>query len=703
MVFSHLNKLVEYDESREIDPEDIDFESAIYEIEIYGQSYLVALGKPKYTFSTKYDVVYIPIYLVRKNKIRGKIGVYEVERTRIISIIDKEKDVKIERLGEPLLFSITTSEYILKTDAVYVPEVEVEAETETEKEPVIEEIKEKSVEEDYEEEPESESKDEEEDDVFSLQKEEIQKSERKKTEVNENDKRVSKDTIFTKDTTAPSQNTWPAESEEESKKYHQEYDKTKSTNDNWVQTFFKNKNYGILKNEGGGDCLFATVRDAYQEIGYQTTVSKLRKLISQEVDLKQFEERMKLFRDIMYGVENTEHEMAEISKKNQTLKKQTGGGVMDKELIKEMVAGAKELKKKYTKNKEKHEVDKELLEEFGFMKDIKTIDDLKTYIQTSSFWADTWAISTLERVLDTKIIILEDTTDKDAVMRCGQLNDEMTVFSPKYYMIVNYTLNGNHYELITYKKKRMFSFQEIPYDVKILIVNKCMERNAGPYAIIPAFRQFQLDLGVKIPEETKIQMEEGICDDDIRFVFHASSDSSKKPGQGLQEKIDTKRISDFSSLIKKPPLPWRQQLDDNWDTSAFEVDNLRWSSISHYLLAYPFKATEPEIYKEFSLNGTKKEIAEKIEIAKEAIELKKGKKGIFYEKKKKLEDVSNTDLENVRKEALFAKFSQNADLTTMLLTTGKACLHKFKRGTESKPDILLMMIRKSLTEKKTDE
>ena len=697
MVFSHLNKLVEYAESREIDPEDIDYDAAIYEIEIYGQSYLVALGKPKYTFSTKYDIVYFPIYLVRKNKIRGKIGVYEVERTRVISLMDKEKDVKIERLGDPLWFEVTTEEYIKKTDSVYVPPVEEE--DLEEKEVEIEEIKEKPAElEEESKEPDSSS--EEEDDVLSLQKNKKEKKGKiinKEKEVEEKEKRLTKDTVFTKDTTSPSQKTWPEESEEESKKYHQEYEKTKSTNDNWVQTFFKNKNYGILKNEGGGDCLFATVRDAFQEIGYHTTVQKLRTLISQEVDLKQFEERMKLFREVMYGVENTEQVMEEISKKNQSLKKQTGG--VDKELLKEMVAGAKELKKKYTVEKEKHEVDKELLEEFGFMKNMKTVDDLKTYIKTSSFWADTWAISTLERLLDVKIIILEDTTDKDAVMQCGQLNDDLDTFSPKYYLIVNYTMNGNHYELITYQKKRLFTFQEIPYDVKILIVNKCMERAAGPYAIIPAFRQFQMDLGVE-PEQgetqTALPLEEGLCEDDTRFVFHASSDSSKKPGQGIQEKINATRLKEFAGLMKKPPLPWRQQLDDTWDTAAFEVDHLRWSSISHYLLAFPFKTLEPEIYKEFSLNGTKKEIAEKLEVAKEALENKKGKKGVFYDKKKKIEDPTNDEMENARKEALFAKFSQNADLTTMLLSTGKACLHKFRRGKESEMDVLLMMVRRKL-------
>ena len=698
MVFSHLNKLVEYPESREIDPEDIDYDAAVYEIEIYGKMHLVALGKPKYTFSTKYDIVFFPIYLVRKNKIRGKIGVYEIERTRILSITDKEKDIKIERLGDPLLFERTTEEYIVKTDAVYIPPVELE-EIE-EKEP----IKDKPVEEEFEEKEteKEESESEDEDDVISLQKNKNKKEkERKEVVEKEKDKLLNKDTVFTKDTTSPSQKTWPEESEEESKKYHQEYEKTKSTNDNWVQTFFRNKNYGIVKNEGGGDCLFATVRDAFEEIGYHTTVLKLRTLISQEIDLKQFEERMKLYREIRYGVENTEHEMEEISKKNQSLKKQTGGA--DKEMLKEMVAGAKELKKKYTAVKEKHEVDKELLEEFGFMKDIKTVDDLKTYVKTSSFWADTWAISTLERMLDVKIIILEDTRDKDAVMRCGQLNDDMETFSPKYYLIANYTMSGNHYELITYQKKRLFTFQEIPYDVKILIVNKCMERAAGPYAIIPAFRQFQQDLGIDVGEvgvQEPVLLEEGICEDDTTFVFHEKSDSSKKPGQGIQEKMVATRLSEFAML--KPPLSWRQQLDDTWDTAPFEVDHLRWASISHYLLALPFKMTEPEVYKDFSLSGTKKEIADKLEVAKEALEFKKGKKGVFHEKKKNAEEPTKKNLDDARKEALAAKFSQNLDLKAMLHATGKACLHKFRRGKPSEADILLMEVRRDLERKKED-
>ena len=160
------------------------------------------------------------------------------------------------------------------------------------------------------------------------------------------------------------------------------------------------------------------------------------------------------------------------------------------------------------------------------------------------------------------------------------------------------------------------------------------------------------------------------------------------------------RLSEFSELMnKKPPLPWRQQLDDTWDTAPFEVDHLRWTSIAHYLLALPFKTTEPEVYKDFSLSGSKKEIAEKLENAKESLEFKKGKKGVFYDKKKNVEEPSKKDLDYFRKEALMAKFSQNLDLKAMLKATAKACLHNFRRGKPSEADILLMEVRRDLQKK----
>jgi len=300
--------------------------------------------------------------------------------------------------------------------------------------------------------------------------------------------------------------------------------------------------------------------------------------------------------------------------------------------------------------------------------------------------------------LNIKIIILEESTDKDAIILCGQLNNDISTFSPKYYIIVNYK-NGNHYELITYKKKGLLTFPEIPYGIKALVINKCMERAAGPYAIIPAFKDFKESLGISEEaeeEEAEKIVNAELYDDDIVFVFHSRSDSSKKPGKGTGEKIPVLKISDFAALLDEKN--WRQKIDDDW-TTAFTIDHYRWGSVSHYLLALSFKNLEPDIYKEFSLDGKDEKMAKDIQLAREMIEKTKGKEGRFYTKYKivsKSGELGEDEIEEARKEALMAKFSQNADLNTLLKNTRNAKLVHFSRRTPAKVDILLMEIRKKL-------
>lgn len=716
MVYSHLNKSIEYPETREIDPEDIDHVSSIYLLEIYEKPHTVAIGKVKYTFSVTYEVVYFPIYLVRNKKIIGKLGVYEIERNRLLSVMDKNKEPKVANLGEPIWFSKTTEAYMKKTHSVY-EDIEVK------KGQPVSTVEEKDIEEkDIEvqkDEDEKEDEKEEEDDVLSLKKPQQKDIEVQKEQKKAQEKRISIDDVFTKDKTQPNVTTLPTETEEESKKEKEEYEKTKSLQDNWIQTFMKNKGYAIKRNEGGGDCFFAVIRDAFQEIGWQTTVQKLRAILAQEATYALFENYSEIYRGIMNESEIAEHEMQQIATKNKQLKKQmsnvvSGGGSMvgglteSKEQYKEMLAGAKVLNKKYNEIKKKTEIDQELLGDFGFMKNIKTLEDLRTYIRTSNYWADTWAISTLERVLEFKVIILEESTDPNAVMQCGQLNDEITTFSPKYYFLANYT-GGNHYELATYKKKGLFVFSEIPYGIKILVVNKCMERNAGPYAIIPAFRQFQSDLGLEVAEpstssSSNVEKEVDLYDSKYQFVFYHKSDSSKKPGDGSGENpIPKNELTMFVGLIQKPVLPWRQQLDDQWSNAAFTVDHLRWSSVAHYMIALPFRKEEPTIYKAFSLDGPDKDLSTDAKVAKDAVDKKKinGKmtEGKYYTKYKivsKSGELGEDEIETARKNALMAKFSQNADLTTMLLDTRDALLKQFHPGKEATSDVLLMTVRKSL-------
>jgi len=699
MVVSHLNKYIDYAETREIEEDDIEEETDIYETDIRNKKYYIAFGKPKYTFATKYDVVYFPIYLLKGfRKIRGKIGVIEMEKTQVVSV----KDIGLGVLGkyEPLLFNITTESYLEKTMAQVKDTEYLDEDQDLEQDnPMVETRRVNERESDREKERGKNIEEENEDDLFSLKNIKTDN-----TNKNKNKEKINIDNVFTKDKVPPKIPSWPEETDEETKHLREEYTKIKSFKDNWVQKYTHNKHFGIQRNEGGGDCFFAVIRDAFLDIGYTTSVQKLRLLLSQEANSSLFQQYHDIYNGIVHGKEINAHEMDTISTMNQKLKKQAQKGGQTKSHLGEIIAGAKELQQKYTENKKQMKMNEDLLEEFGFMSHIKTLDDFKNFIRTSDYWADTWAISTLEILLNVKIIILEESSDKDAIMQCGQLNNDISTFSPKYYIIANYT-NGNHYELITYKKKGLLTFQEIPFGIKVLIMNKCMERAAGPYAIIPAFRDFKIRLLGENEEEEEEEKEKDkdtrdeLYEDDIVFVFHNRSDSNKNPGKGTGEKIPVLKIPDFALL--QDDKNWRQKIDDDWST-IISVDHLRWGSVSHYLLAVLFKELEPDVYKAFSLDHTTDEkMAKDIDLARESIEKVKGKEGRFYSKYKKLpkrilKEEEDTDLQNARKEALMAKFTQNADLGTILRNTRKAKLIHFSRRNPGKADILMMEVRKKV-------
>lgn len=692
MVSSNLHTKVNYPENKEIDPEDKGYASSIYEVDLLNDDkyYMVALGKPKHTFSD-HDLVYYPIYIVNANdRIKGKVGVYEIEHNRVLSVMDEDGDVNISVLGEPLLFSYVTPDFLEKSGAKAADSED----DKTEKQEETENQKRKK-------EEHSSSDDEDDDDVLFIKKPRIAPTKSINAQ-----RKLTIDDIFTKDKPLPIQKSWPEETEAEAKRMNEEFKTQRTSNDPWIASFMKNKNYKKIGNEGRGDCFFAVIRDAYEQLGYHTTIRKLREFLAQEVTLEQFEGYSMLYRNFMKEYQELEHEMDVITKANANLKKQSKTE-KNKEKLKQIMDGALELNTKYQKLKDQKETNEMLLHEFQFMKGINSVEDFQEYIKTSNFWADDWAVTTMERVLDIKFIILEETNDDDAVMRCtissssgeGKEGEYGGIRSPKFYIMANYTMGGNHYELITYRDKHIFTFQELPYGVKILIVKKCMERNAGSFSNIPAFRQFQKELGVleDVPNLFGEQEEDDsdLYDKEVVFVFHANSDDSKKPGKGNGEKIKKTRETEYSELNKKSNKSWRKMLDDSWDQAAFSVDGHRWASVKHYLLAQNFKS-EPEVYKAFSLDSNS-DISTSVLQASESIEKKKKAVGKYYVKYKNLTShPTKEEIDTARESALFAKFSQNADLTTILLNTKTAKLARFVRGNPSMTDYELMKVRKSL-------
>ena len=260
------------------------------------------------------------------------------------------------------------------------------------------------------------------------------------------------------------------------------------------QKFMKNNHYSIIDNEGGGDCLFAVVRDAFTQIGKNTTVKNYVHVVAEEANEDIFEEYRKVYLEMT-------NELDEIDKKivkNETaLKtyKQRATKVESKKDHQEIIERAKSAKEEIDKlKKEKSNQQLFINENFGYMKSLTNLDKFREYIKTSQYWADAWAISTLEHRLNFKFIILSEESYKedshDSVLNCGETNshiEKIGVFKPDYYIITSYS--GNHYKTIAYKNKKILVFKEIPYDIKNLIINKCMEKNSGIFNLIEDFKK----------------------------------------------------------------------------------------------------------------------------------------------------------------------------------------------------------------------
>jgi len=648
----------------------------LYQIEIDGIEVIIAVGNSKNTFEDK-NILFFPVYLVKHNNKVIQIGIYEIKASDYISHLDDSNNLDVEKLNDPLIYNFVTDSMLKKN--------RMEPEKPLRK---IDKEKEKEKDED-EEESDNESKDEIEEPVGEIP------PERKGI------------FVFTKGVPIP-----PLLKEETKKKSAEltlEYNgKTKDLKkDNWVQKFMENKNYDLIDNEGGGDCLFATIRDAFSSIAQQTSVDKLRKRLSEEANEALFLNYRKNYDDAKKTIVDETNQIKQYDIEYASIR-QSFANVIDMREKKLLADTATETKKLHDNLVQNKKMTKKLLDEFDFMEGIDTLEKLKKKIRHCTFWGETWAISTLERVLNIKTINLSSENYKSGdltnVLNCGQLNDTILqnkgVFTPEFYVILDYT--GYHYKLISYKKKQIFKFSEIPFAIKKLVVDKCMERNAGPFALIPDFQRFKT--GNVKPVFKEPQYEElteaklrGLYDDEIVFHFYSKSNDKPLPGKGAGEKIPNNMVKEFTELanIKE----WRKKLSNFW-VQKFTLDNHQWASVEHYYQASKFKNGFHDFYLSFSLDsGT--DLSKDPSMAKAA----GGKTGLYNGKLLRPVEVSidadffskTTNRENKEMYAAqYAKFTQNKDLEELLLASKNAKLTHHVRGAEPVIFDNLMMIREKI-------
>jgi hypothetical protein len=261
--------------------------------------------------------------------------------------------------------------------------------------------------------------------------------------------------------------------------------KKDKNNENWIQENTKDNSYVIIDNEGGGDCLFAVIRDAFKSINIDKSVSDLRKIISEKATEQTFQNFKAQYDMYNNEINQTEQKMKNLMTEIQKLQKKSD---IQKQL--------KEKMSEYQETQSENNNAKLLFSDFKWMKGVGNLGDFKEKLETCYFWAETWAINTLESYLNIKMIILSSSNyankDLDNVLLCdtGFVNNsvlEKGSFDPDYYIITDYT--GSHYKLITYDDKHIFKFDQIPEKIKDMIKETCMSKDSGIYSFISDFKK----------------------------------------------------------------------------------------------------------------------------------------------------------------------------------------------------------------------
>ena len=220
MVVSKINNDVSYPELKSVDAGDLKTEANLFQLEILDVDVIIAVGNAKNTFEDK-NILYFPIYLVKKNNKVIQIGLYEIKATDYISYLDEFNNLDVEKINEPLIYTFVTK------NMLHNLRLEPEVPLYRTEEPEIEEGE-----------------------IFENDEEKKEREEEKEF-IEYYDIPEERKDIFILTKGVPIPPLLKEETQEKAKDYREKYHD--SPEHNWLQKFMKNTNYSIIDNEGEGD------------------------------------------------------------------------------------------------------------------------------------------------------------------------------------------------------------------------------------------------------------------------------------------------------------------------------------------------------------------------------------------------------------------------------------------------------------------
>lgn len=436
MIFSKINPSVQYDESTHIFPSDLNQLNDLYSVELLHQSVIVAIGNANVNENeNENDIVFFPIYLINEKEESLCIGLFEVAKIHYDEIVIKEIDNMIPFFYTPLLFSFVTETYLKETSKKII-ENEMVKETNDNN--------------------------------------------------NNNNNNKDKDTEILYQTKIIPYHFLQEESEEDMLNIQKKFQPS-SKKLVWIQSFFQNMNYSISKEP---QCLFRQLSIVFSSIGYEINEIALKSYLMDHIKEDDFQEYKKMYLEyetsLVEETSNLKKVKLELKKKVDQLKEQ------EKEQKQDIVSSQKnkiDLSQVfYTEIKVKQIRDQFI--GIQFMKNIPTLLELKDYISKNNCFNDEIILQLLEKKLEIQFIIVTNISNTKTVDKLKwdtsieiknesfsilksriivqQHNTTTAMFSPKYFILLEQV--GSMFRPISYHDKMIFTFLELPYDLRLQLI-----------------------------------------------------------------------------------------------------------------------------------------------------------------------------------------------------------------------------------------
>ena len=195
-----------------------------------------------------------------------------------------------------------------------------------------------------------------------------------------------------------------------------------------------------------GDCLFHCVRKVLDDLNIQVTIKRLREIVARSVGDKEFTMLQSIYT------------MAE--RENET----------------------------------------ELMTDYGYMKYVTSVPELRRAIMTRNYFGDEMAIRAIERAYPVKFMVIRMLED-NRIELSRRFSDEEVNDKPWFAMLL-LNLRAVHYELISYNDKNVMRREELPSKIQRLMaqVERETERRKKEEAELEALKRDQ--------EETKPEEKE---------------------------------------------------------------------------------------------------------------------------------------------------------------------------------------------------